>query len=244
MKIKILKLLLLAPLLFTSGCGIGEWTLSELYVQKIEGTSKVLYKYDAWGGRDSNANGFIILDASATFKVDLRNELPFYRLSGIPNASKIEGVTHDCYGSCGAQYYKSQPIFKTMKTDRSVHGGISVTTRIFQYRGFSEKERGLERYAFERFKETRDSLFFYNLDDVESMDGRHLDELKIRKGEIYLQQDASGQLTKIIAHEVRLSASTNAIEHSRTVFLTPKNKMMAAELSERGLFRAVGITGQ
>ncbi len=54
-------------------CGfekLGDWDISELYAQKIEGTNKVLYKYDAWGGRDSHVSGFLILDSTKTFKID------------------------------------------------------------------------------------------------------------------------------------------------------------------------------
>jgi hypothetical protein len=44
-----------------------------------------------------------------------------------------------------------------------------------------ERSKGLERFQFEEFKETRDRLFFYNLDDIESMAGKHVDSLKFKK---------------------------------------------------------------
>lgn len=62
--------------LSSCGLGLGEWNISELYAQKIEGTSKILYKYDAWGGRDSHASGYVILDSTEIFKVDIRKDLP------------------------------------------------------------------------------------------------------------------------------------------------------------------------
>lgn len=241
MNIRIFKLLFLILMLSTYGCGtgVGEWTISELYAQKIEGTSKILYKYDAWGGRDSNANGFIILDSSETFKIDLQNNLPFYNLSDIPNKTKIEGITHECYNSCGDDYYKSQPIFKSMKIKKSESNGINIETIIYQYRGYSEKDGGLERYVFEKIVETKDSLFFHNLNDVESMDGIHLDELKVKKGEIYLQQNDNGEIKKIIVEQRSLNPKTKELIDGRTCFLTPKNKIFAKQLSERGIFRKI-----
>jgi len=219
--------------------GLTEWTVDELYFQKIEGTSKVLYKYDAWGGRDSNANGFIILDSTDNFKVDLSKELPFYILSEIPNSSRIEGITHDCYGSCGESYYRTNPIFRPMKTENRVNDGINVITQIYQYRGYSEKEHALERYVFERFSETSDSLFFYNLNDVESLCGIHLDELKVKKGEVYLTENEKNQIVKIIISEASLNLKNKNLEQIRTVFLTPKYEINDSQFSERGIFRQV-----
>lgn len=243
MKIPIILFYLLSLfLIYGCGKGLGEWSISSLYAQKIEGTSKILYKYDAWGGRDSNANGFIILDSTESFKIDLPNELPFYNLSEIPNKINIEGVTHDCYNSCGDDYYKSTPIFKVMKTENDINNDINIITRIYQYRGYSEKTSGLERYVFESFKETRDSLFFFDLNDVESMNGQHLDELKVKKGEIYLIENKNNEIEKIFIKEIKLANKTKEFVHDRDVFLTPKHKTNSSQFSERGIFREVKIS--
>ncbi|KFC18700.1 hypothetical protein [Chryseobacterium sp. FH1] len=242
MKIKFLKYLILLFCFYSCGFEkLGEWKISTLYAQKIQGTSKVLYKYDAWGGRDSNANGFVILDSSDTFKIDLQNELPFYNLSDIPNKTKIVGITHDCYNSCGSDYYKSKPIFYPMKIEKSLSNDIHIETIIYQYRGYSEKAGGLERYVFEKFAETKDSLFFYDLNDVESMNGIHLDELRIKKGEIYLLQNENKEVEKIIAKQKTLNPKTKEFIDGRTCSLTPKNKILSNKFSERGIFREVKI---
>lgn len=244
MKINISSILFYLLSLFSiygCGTGLGEWSISSLYTQKIEGTSKILYKYDAWGGRDSNANGFIILDSTESFEIDLPNELPFYNLSEIPNKINIEGVTHDCYNSCGDDYYKSTPIFKVMKTENDINNDINIITRIYQYRGYSEKTNGLERYVFESFKETRDSLFFYDLNDVESINGQHMNELKVKKGEIYLIENKNHEIEKISIIEIKLANKTKELVHDRNVFLTPKYKTKSSQFSERGIFRPVKI---
>ncbi len=82
-----------------SSCNWGEWHVGELYSQRIEGTSKILYKYDAWGGRDSHASGFIILDSTETFEVNPNNDLQFVYLTEIPNKNYILGAKNDVYSS-------------------------------------------------------------------------------------------------------------------------------------------------
>jgi len=237
MKVKLFLTLLI--LFIFLGCSFfkTEWRIDQLYIQKIEGSSKVIYKFSAWGGLDSNPHGFIVLDSTDIFQVDVEKILPIYQLSDIPNKSYIEGITHDCYGTCGDPYYESTPIFKPMSLEKIKVEDIELTNRIYQYKGYSEHDRGLGTYVFEKFKETKDSLFFYNLDDVESMDGQHLDELKVRKGEIYIQLTKNKEIERIIADEVRLNSGTKAIEEIRHVFLTPKNKIRNEELSDRGIFR-------
>lgn len=228
--------------LLINSCGFkkfGEWDISELYSQKIEGTSKILYKYEAWGGRDSHVSGFLILDSDKTFKIDLPNTLPFYKLSDIPNKSKIEGIMHECFNSCGDGYYKAQPIFTPIKINNTESNNLKIETIIFQYRGYSERDRNLESYEFEKFVETKDSLYFYNLDDVESMNGIHLDELRIKKGEIYLQENEKGEIIKIVAKQKTLDNTTKEILEGRICYLKPKNKILTTDFSERGIFRQV-----
>lgn len=247
MKVRINTLIFSISLCYFYGCGfdkLRKWHISELYSQKIEGTSKVLYKYSAWGGRDSHATGFVLLDSTETFKIDLQNKLPLYNLSDIPNKTKIEGIAHQCYNSCGNEYNISQPNFKPMKIDKIRSNDINVMTIIYQYRGYSEKHGGLERYVFEKFTETKDSVFFYNLSDVESMNGNHLDKLKVKKAEVYIQQVENGKIEKIIAEKIFIHPATKEFIEGKTYFLTPKNKTFATEFSERGIFRRINFPPQ
>lgn len=224
------------------GCGFGktEWTIDKLFVQKIEGSPNLIYDFSAWGGRDSNPHGFIILDSTQTFKVEVENILPVYQLSEIPNKTSIEGITHDCHGTCGEPYYKSIPVFKPMKIESQEIKGINLTTRTYQYKGYSESSNG-GRYQFDKFIETKDSLYFYNLNDVESMEKNHLSELKVKKGEIYLYQNERKEIIKIIAREVQLNPETKSIEKISDYTLTPKYKTENHQFSERGVFREVKI---
>jgi hypothetical protein len=224
------------------GCGtIGDWRIEELSVQKIEGSSKVLYYFSAWGGLDSNPHGFVVLDSTEEFSVDVNKILPIDYLSDIPSSINIEGVSHECYNSCGENYHKSTPIFIPMKLDKSENDDITIINRIYQYRGFAERETGLQRYEFEKFKETNDSLFFYNLNDIISLNGTHLDTLKVKKGEVFLRQDENKQLIKITINSIKKNQNTDEIEYAITYDLTPKTKTMISEFSTHGIFREAKI---
>lgn len=243
MKDKII--ILFISVIFLSSCGFekfGEWDISELYAQKIEGTSKILYKYDAWGGRDSHVSGFLILDSTQTFKIDLKNTLPFYNLSAIPNRTKIEGITHECYNSCEEEYYKTEPIFSPMKIDNSQSEGLYVETKIYQYRGLSEKDRGLRGdFVFEKFIETKDSIYFFNLNEVKYVDNKHIDELKLKKGEVYIRKNENDEIISIVINQTTLNPSNNEIIETLTYFLSPENKIKISDFSDRGIFKEVKI---
>ncbi len=244
MKHKIIFLLILA--IFLNSCGfekLREWDISELYAQKIEGTSKIIYKYDAWGGRDSHVSGFLILDSTEPFKINLKNTEPFYKLSTIPNKSMIEGLKKECCNSCSEDYYKTEPIFTPMKIERSQSEGLNIETKIYQNRGLSEKDRGLRGdFIFEKFVETKDSLHFFNLNEVKYVDNKHLNELKLKKGEVYLSENGNGEITKIVVSQTTLNPRNNEIIETLTYFLNPENKIKSSDFSNRGIFKKVKIT--
>lgn len=222
-----------------SGCGYGEWEITELYSQKIEGTSKLLYKYNAWGGRDSNAFGYTILDSSEKFKVNINNNLPFTYLQETPGKTIIKGVSHVCDNSCDDNYYKTTPIFAPIKKEITERQGFRITTNIYQYRGFSQRSKGLERFQFKYFKETRDSLFFYDLDDIESMNGKHVDSLKFKKTDIVIMQNKNLEIIKIVIEDLIIDKNSDEILLNRSYYLTPKSKLSATSFSDYGIFKEV-----
>ena len=221
------------------GCGLGAWNVTELYYQKIEGTSKLLYKYEAWGGRDSRMAGYLILDSNESFEVDPLKNLPFSYLQGISSNSVISGVSHICLNSCGEKYKDAIPIYIPIKKEESEKEGFKVINFIFQYKGFAQTSGLSEFYQFENFKEMKDSLFFYNLDDVEGVNGKHLDALKLKKTDIYLQQRKDHTINKIIVEEMILENSTNQIVSHRRFHLTPKQNIYSDAFSNYGIFKEV-----
>lgn len=237
---KYLKTTFLLLIIFNlSGCNWGEWHVGELYSQRIEGTSKILYKYDAWGGRDSHASGFIILDSTETFEVNLEKDLKFTYLTEIPNKNNITGVTHECDNSCDKHYDKTKAKYYPIKKENDTVKNINIQILIYQYKGFNEKYRELQSYHFERFKETRDSLYFYNLNDIESVDGGHLDTLKIKKSEVVIQLNQKSYVTKIVIEDIIINKNSKEITGAHPYFLTPVNKIKSDAFSDYGIFKQV-----
>jgi hypothetical protein len=230
-------LFVLLPPLYS--CGFEDWDVKELYVQKIEGTSKLLYKYDAWGGRDSHNAGFVILDSGETFEVNLKNDLPFYSLQEAPTQTTIKGVSHICSNSCGEDYKSATPVFIPIKKEIGESHGIETIHLIYQYKGYSERSHGFYSYQFEKFKETRDSLWFYNLDEFENGNQKHVDSLKFKKTDIAIRQDKSSNVIRIDIKYLIIAQQSNEILSDAIYHLTPKAKLSSRVFSDYGIFKEV-----
>lgn len=237
MSMKYIKNLLILFLLnfALNSCGKVEWD-TNLYVQKIEGTSKILYKYDASGGRDTMVNGYIILDSTETFEVDISKNLPFSYLENIPSKKHIHGidVEEPDYENINN---KTINIFIPLKTLIKKENGIVVQTKVYQYEGYSNRSIGLGTFEFENFKETRDSIIFYKLNDIKSLEPQHLDSLKLEKKNIVIRQNKNFDIISIDIEDLKLSKSTNEIISIKTYFLTPKKKMKSKLFSDYGIFK-------
>ena len=230
------NLILLSAFTFLfCSCGIGDWDTT-LYCQKIEGTSKILYKYDAWGGRDSHAFGYILLDSTEKFEVDISKNLPFSYLENTPSKTHIQGV--DCEEPDYEKIDKKvNEIFTPLNNISETEEEIEIKTKIYQYEGFSKRSGGLGTFEFESFKETRDSIIFYNLNDIKSMEPEHLDSLKLKKKNIVIRQNKNFEIISIDIEDLILSKKTNEIISNKTYFLTPKRKMKSNLFTDYGVFK-------
>ncbi len=222
-------------------CGMsdfGEWDLSGLSVLRIEGSSNVIYKYSAWGGLDSHAFGYRLMDSTKTFEVDVRADLPFNKLISIPNKNKISGLKHECEKSCGEYYEKAIPNYQPIQIKKTVKLDIEIENLIYQYKGYSKKSNGFGRFQFESFIETRDSLFFYNLDDVKRKNGQHLDNLKIKKCMVDIQNSNDrNEVALIVIETIEIDESNKKLTSYKTYHLRPKNKIKINEFSDYGIFK-------
>ena len=218
-----------------NSCGKVEWD-TNLYVQKIEGTSKILYKYNASGGRDTMVYGYILLDSTETFEVDISKNLPFSYLENIPSKKKINGidVEEPDYENIDK---KTINVYVTLKKFNEKENGIDVQTKIYQYEGYSNRNFGLGTFEFENFKETRDSIIFYKLNDIKSLKPQHLDSLKLEKKNIVIKQNKNSDIISIDIEDFKFSKSTNEIISVKTYFLTPKKKMKSKLFSDYGVFK-------
>jgi hypothetical protein len=97
----------------------------------------------------------------------------------------------------------------------------------------------IERFQFEKFGETRDSLFFYNLNDIESVDGRHVDSLKIKKTNVIIRQTKNHEIIQIVIDDLIFEKDSNSIIQYQPYFLTSKSKLNSSAFSDYGIFKEV-----
>lgn len=213
-------------------CGIGEWSTT-LHSQKIEGTSKILYKYDAWGGMDSHSFGYVLLDSTETFEVNQSKNLPISYLEDIPNRNYILGVEFE------QPKNTNQYVFTPVKINNMEEDGIGIKIKTYQNSGFLSRTQGYEEYQFESFMETRDSIYFYNLDDVKIMKPRHLNFLKFKKRNVLINQDINSVISNIVVEDLLISIRNSEIISNKTYSLTPKKKMKSNQFSNQGVFKEV-----
>jgi|SRR5690606_37323613 len=219
------------------GCGIEEWDTT-LYVQKIEETSKILYKYDAWGGRDTNVAGYILLDSTEVFKVPRENEkLTFYYLKEIPNKNFIYGVDFDSPNYENPTKEEDR-IFVPIDNLNTKQNNTTIKVDMYQYSGFMSRSSGYDKYTFERFKETRDSLFFYNLKSF-FIDATILDSLKFKKQNVIIHQNEHHKVKAIDINDLRISDRNNEIISNKTYTLIPKDTIKSDLFSDYGIFKEV-----
>lgn len=227
---KNIKYLLLSfPFLYS--CGYGEWETT-LYAQKIEGTSKILYKYDAWGGRDAHEAGYAILDSTEKFEVNQINKLPISYLEAIPNGNYLLGVDFE-----KPKKIKRQ-LFTPIKNSNTSEQDIEIKTKIYQHSGFMSRNGGYYEYEFESFKETRDSLFFYNLEDVKRSKSKHLESLKFKKRNAVIMQYANKEVIAIRIEDLILSNNDELISNI-TYSLIPKKKLNSNQFTDYGVFKEI-----
>ena len=225
-------LLLILSCTFYS-CKLDKWSYTT-YGQPIRGTSKILYKYDASGGRDSMVSGYILLDSTEKFEVDISKNLPFSYIEKIDNQT-IFGVEFEKTDFEKGNIEKE--IIKPIKITSLSKQGINITTKLYQNEGFMARNQGFERYQFENFKESLDSLFFYNLADITSLEKKHLEVLGLKKTNVIVSQDSLNYIIKIVVKDLKLSNKAKEIISNTQYSLTPKQKIKSSSLSNYGIFK-------
>ncbi|MFH6968595.1 hypothetical protein [Flavobacterium sp. FlaQc-28] len=233
---KYFKSFLFITVLFLNMSCDFSWKISELFVQKIENSSKVIYKYDAWGGRDSYKFGYAILDSTDVFDINNIESIPFQYFESIPTKQNISGVIPEEPDD----QITPNKIFIPLKIKDSEEKGIKIRAKIFQNEGFSLRNQGYKQYQFETFKESRDSIFFYNLNDIKSLEPEHLDILKFKKTNIFIRTKASNIVSTILIEDLKLSQKNEIISNIR-YDLTPKNKTKISSFSNIGIFKQVKL---
>ncbi|MBM1108243.1 hypothetical protein JQC67_18970 [Aurantibacter crassamenti] len=233
----IAKIFCIGLLISFYGClpGIGEWDIT-LYEQKIEGTSKAIYKYDAWGGRDSHVSGYTVRDTTQKFTIAGVNNLPISQLTDIPNKNLIQAIA-----TVRVPYEEMkdlEELFVPVETKKIEIEGLNLRIKYYQDKDLRNMKRRYYRYQFNGFKETRDSITFYDLNDIVSMDkSPHRDSIKVKKGHVIIRQRENLGIVAIEIEDLTLSNGQDSLISNLSCVLTSKNKIELSEFSDYGMFK-------
>jgi hypothetical protein len=196
----IAKIFCFGLLISLYNCGIGEWDIT-LYEQKIEGTSKAIYKYDAWRGRDSHKAGYTILDTNEVFKIHGIKSISLNYLLEIPTKNLIKVAVVDDVPY--KEMEKTKETYISTKSAESETQGINIKTRYYQEKGYRKASSGHLNYKFSNFRETKDSICFYDLDYVYyNFKTHHKDSIKIKKEQNTNKQSIDIEIKKLIFSEL------------------------------------------
>lgn len=235
--------------LFLSSCSGGEWN-TDLYVQRIPNSSKVLYDYDAWGGRDSHQFGIVLMDSTEDFEVNSVRNLPISYFTEAPNGNRIYAVSLQkaANDSISLQPIENQEI--------RVSGTNIEIDSYTEYGGYSDAGCTLNEFQFQFFKETDDSLFLFGLKKIFGVNLAGKVSIGFPKGNIKLHADTNGKLVHL---EIKELFKGNAKKHKykngtieviertvdspvvclRTYYFKPLTTIYSNDFTDYGIFKPI-----
>lgn len=239
--------LFLASILMFYGCN-PSWEVT-LYSQKIKESNKIIYQYDAWGGRDSHQSGFAILDSEEEFNMSRISPLPGSYFSETPTKDSIKLITvrH-------GEYYtapKDTNLNPSKHYTKNIKGIKFEVTEYKETYGSSPMNTGLMEYEFETIIETNDSLIFENV--IHKSGGIELpSKISFPKGNITVFEDKTDRvhqitIEKFIRMKGEIYKPTNPLEivpdqaiiGFATFYFIPKNLLKSTALTNEGIFKHV-----
>jgi len=232
MKYCFLTIILLLLIIF--GCTEPEWSTT-LYSQQIENSSKILYKFDAWGGRDTHVFGYTILDSTQKFSVNRVRKLPISYLLEIPRYDSILAVEIE-----KLKRIEERPkrIYKPTKQYSIQRNGIDIMILRYQYYGSANRKMFYGKYSFGNFKESRDSLYFFGLDKIYGLTLDSYDLLAVEKGNVIIRQNFDNSVVEIRVDNVQLSEDKEIVS-IKSYFLSPSYDLKTIEFSDYGIYKEV-----
>ncbi len=240
MKKSILTFIIIISL---TSCIDTNWSI-ELWRQKIENSNLSVYKYDAWGGRDTQLAGFKVLDSIAGFtQKDIYDNQGFSYLESIPNKDTITVI------SLSSRTDNNKDVILTSLKETDYKNYI-LKFKSIEYNKYSSIKTVFENYRFKSFKETRDSLIFFN-NKSKFVNGKNHERISIPKGNIYLMTSPDNQTvvrityddvkipTKETGHELQEKESTPNKLIQSTIYFDPIEEISITEFSNYGIYKPV-----
>jgi hypothetical protein len=235
--------------MFLSSCGGDDWN-TDLYVQRIPNSSKVIYDYDAWGGRDSHKFGIVIMDSTEAFEVNRVRNLPISYFTEVPNSSRIHAISLQ---KADDDSTSLNPTEKQEVRVSDIHLEIDTYK---EYSGYSDAGCGLNEYQFQTFKETKDSLYVFGLQKIFGVNLEGRKNVGFQKGNIKLITDSSGKLMRLEIKELfrgkankhkYKKGTTEVINRTentpvvclRTYYFKPLKTIYSNDFTDYGIFKPI-----
>ncbi|RZL44839.1 MAG: hypothetical protein EOP00_18885 [Pedobacter sp.] len=247
MKKRTKSFLFLGSILMVYGCN-PSWDVN-LYSQKIRGTNKIIYQYDAWGGRDSHKSGITILDSAEEFNMSKITSLPGSYFAEIPTKDYIKLIR---VNNGENPTTEQDTVLKPSKHYfKNIKGIKYEVTEFNDTYGSSTMNTGLMKYEFEMVKETNDSLTFENV--VHKFGGiKWPSKISFPKGNITVVDDTTGRVHRIVIEQfIRMKGeiykpskpleivTNQAIIGFATFYFIPKKHIKSSALTNEGIFKQV-----
>jgi len=220
------RIILILMILFCLSCQT-KWDV-ELWRQKIEGSDLSLYKFDAWGGRDTHVPGIIILDSLVGFKQDNvleGNKITF--LKSIPNKDSIKVIY--------AVRDNEVPTIGPYKIK-----DLAVKTTLCDFSDGTPTGCLLKCFDFKSFQETRDSLIFFS-NTSRFVNEQDFDRISVPKGNLFLMTSNDNKKVAKVTSEKVIMLDNNKIPKiciARIEFY-PIRDIKVTEFSDYGIYKPV-----
>lgn len=233
------KYFLFTIALILSGCfGFPtKWNI-ELWEQKIEDSNLSIYKFNAWGGRDSNVSGLKITDSLKGFtQYDVLKGDDFSSLRAIPNKDLIKAINtvRPEEGELNSNILISDKRFEIE--------GIIIDKETYRYNGTVSGICTLKSYHFKTYEETRDSLIFYD-NDSQFVNEKNYDRISIPKGNVYLMTTKDNKYIVrvvyddlLIFQDLEKSKGIKICRHAK--YFDPIDSIKISDFSDYGIYKPV-----
>ena len=203
----------------------------------------MLVDYNVWYGRDGNTTGKTILKTTKDFDFRKIDEIPF---------SYIENITNKNIAGIAFVSPETRDLKEKIRNTSMTLENIEVNTTFYK-KYSSSGPCMLNKYKFNSFIETKDSLIFIGLDKV--FGNAKIDSAKIgfKKGNIKIVSDSIGKLYRLEIEEMILvkkgNQLTNISDFSndenlataclRIYYMEPDSIVYENEFSDYGIFKEI-----
>jgi hypothetical protein len=140
----------------------GEGLLLRLYKQRIPNSNLVIYKFDYYGSFVTNSDytGLTILDSSIRFARDKIERLPGYYFAAKPRPDVLKMISMGYI--TGLETERDTLLTPDRQYSKRVNG-VQVDVKEYKPTYGTSLLTGFMAYQFDSFKETDDSLTFFNV---------------------------------------------------------------------------------